>query len=35
MASSQSDQRSSKIGIYPVNVDGGYNGAHGCGLGCS
>ncbi|CAB3986904.1 Hypothetical predicted protein [Paramuricea clavata] len=35
MASSQSDQRSSKIGIYPVNVDGGYNGAPGCGLGCS
>ena len=35
MVSSQSDQRSSKIGIYPVNVDGGYNGAPGCGLGCS
>ncbi|CAB4025183.1 Hypothetical predicted protein [Paramuricea clavata] len=35
MASSQSDQRSSKIEIYPVNVDGGYNGAPGCGLGCS
>ncbi|CAB4015909.1 Hypothetical predicted protein [Paramuricea clavata] len=35
MASKQSDQHSSKIGIYPVNVDGGYNGAPGCGLGCS
>jgi hypothetical protein len=35
MASSQSDQHSSKIGIYPVNVDGGYNGAPGCSLGCS
>ena len=35
MVSSQSDQRSSKIGIYPVNVDGGYNGAPGCGLSCS
>ncbi|CAB4015097.1 Hypothetical predicted protein, partial [Paramuricea clavata] len=35
MASSQSDQRSSKIGIYPVNVDGGYNGGYNCGLGCS
>ncbi|CAB3991322.1 sushi, von Willebrand factor type A, EGF and pentraxin domain-containing 1 [Paramuricea clavata] len=35
MEYSQSDQRSSKIGIYPVNVDGGYNNAPGCGLGCS
>jgi hypothetical protein len=35
MASSQSDQRSSKIGIYRINVDGGYNGGYNCGLGCS